>query len=136
MLSLKNLFSNKYLAITIAVIIIYFVVVKPLIGNKNKSLLIDSIKKKPINESNLTISSEEASDIASDLYQEMDGVNLWANNDFWDEIFDKVQTKDDAILVSKAFGIRNGDTLYQWLRDEINLKFLPYHKLLIKKFQI
>lgn len=132
----KVIFTNKIFIGGLVVAILYFVIVKPLLSKRSQSLLVDEIQNKPVNSDLTTITSQQANNIANNMYAEMKGVNWSVNSDFWDDVINLVRTRDDEILVIKAFGIRDGETLYQWLKNEVTLRFLPTYQLLLNKFKL
>lgn len=127
----KEILTNKYILIALALIIVYFIIVRPLL-KKNKT---DYIKNIDIDANKVTISSIEAKELADRMAAEMDGLNIIVNGKFWENADKAIKTEDDAKLVFKAFGVRKGENLSQWLKSESSLMIaLPsiYKSLLDK----
>jgi hypothetical protein len=132
--------DNKYVIGLLATVLVYLFIIRPLLnGNDSQEKTKEQVKKLDelnVNDSDLTLTETQAADIAQKIYGEMDGFNFaGANSQFWLDVMQDVDTKSDALLVSKYFGVRDGYTLYQWLQDEVSLKFLAFRDLIIKKFR-
>lgn len=132
----NNIIKNKFVMGVISVTLVYIFIVRPLLKKGDESLLIEHINNKKVNSNLLTITEQEAEDLANQLFIEMDGFNVLINREFWDNVFNTVQTKDDALLVIKKFGIRKGQILPVWLQNEYHLRWLPYRSLLLQKFKV
>ena len=132
-----EIFKNKYFYIATAIIIVYFVVVRPLInGKKDKVVKMDFLEDIEVNPNLVTLNLQTAQDLANKMMLEMDGINWMVNRKFWDEVLDTVQTKDDAKMVVKAFGVRDDQTLLQWIKNEPSLQTAGLMKSLINRFDV
>ena len=132
-----ELFKNKYFYIATSIILVYFLVVKPLLeknnSNKNDFESIEDIK---VNENLVTLNGIQAKEIADKMQTEMFGFNWVVNTVFWNSVLDDVQTVDDAKLVVKAFGVRGGQTLLQWIKNEPSLQTASLMSTLLKRFNV
>lgn len=98
-----------------------------------------SMKQTVVNRSNLTISISDAALFANTLYGAMQ--NLGTDEDVIYSIIDKIQTKDDMLLVIKSFGMKKylwggkdnwfgqETNLIGWLRAELTKKEIGKIKL-------
>tara|TARA_R110000803_G_scaffold48304_4_gene100325 strand:+ start:1868 stop:2269 length:402 start_codon:yes stop_codon:yes gene_type:complete len=132
-----ELFKNKYFYIATSIILVYFLVVKPLLekNNSNKNDF-ESIEDIQVNENLVTLNGIQAKEIADKIQIEMSGFNWVVNTVFWNSVLDDVQTVDDAKLVIKAFGVRGGQTLLQWIKNEPSLQTASLMSVLLKRFNV
>jgi len=134
MKQLELLAKNKTVQVSAVVIIIFFVVVKPVLNLFKTERKTDVLKNIQIDANKNTISSNEAKELADRREMEMDGVTLIGNGDFWKMINEKIKTVDDAKLVIKAFGVRKGETLIEWLNGEYYMQLSSLGRSILKKF--
>ena len=132
-----ELFKNKYFYIATSIILVYFLVVKPILAknNSNKNDF-ESIEDIQVNENLVTLNGIQAKEIADKIQIEMSGFNWVVNTVFWNSVLDDVQTVDDAKLVIKAFGVRGGQTLLQWIKNEPSLQTASLMSVLLKRFNV
>ena len=129
------LLNNKFAVGLIVSVIVYLVIIKPMINRPRRNLEAEKLDGLNVNDNDLTLTDIQASDLANQLFEKMDGFNwMGAEPAFWLEVMSKAATSSDALLISKKFGIRDGETLIEWLRSETSLKFLNFRKLILKKF--
>lgn len=100
---------------------VYLFVIRPIQKRKRED---EKEVEKALNDLpvyNPTLSDREAEKLANELFLEMQGFTIYPNSELWKRAMDITPTKDDVRLVTRKFGIRQGETLQQWMRNEISL---------------
>ena len=84
---------------------------------KNENKLNETINK-DIDMNNVTLTTSEATGLCSKLYTAMKG---WGTDEeAIYEVFSKVSSASDVLLLIKTFGIKDGKTLIEWITSELN----------------
>lgn len=73
---------------------------------------------KDITKSNLTITKTQAKTYADQLYTAMKGFGTDEDTIF--TVFNRIETNDDLNLILSQFGIRDNETLPQWLIGDLS----------------
>ncbi len=118
MLLLSNIDINKvikYAIIIIAIIIGLRYFKKYLKRRKNKQIL--SNLEQDINVRKISYPLSYYPLWANELFEAMDGAGT--NEDVIYKIFGKLKTKDDVLQLITAFGVKDDETLTQWLVDDL-----------------
>ena len=84
--------------------------------NKNKAII--NQLDKDINVSKLTYSLSYYGLWAEDLYAAMDGPGT--DEQMVYDVFKKMQTKDDILQIITAFGVKEDETLSQWIVNDLS----------------
>ena len=106
-----------YSIFIIVLIIIAFRYVKKYLKKRKNQQIINELDK-DINVRELTYPLSYYPLWANELYEAMDGAGT--NEDVIFKIFGKLQTKHDVLQLITAFGVKEDETLTQWLVDDLS----------------
>lgn len=106
--------------VIILAIVLYFFVYKKFIKkgieklnlNENLDDLLDEL---PQEQQTTTLTEAKALSIANDMYAILEGITGGYNMSGFSALVKQIQTTADWLLVQKKFGIRDGETLKEWL---------------------
>ena len=128
-MSIKNLFKDekakKYAIIAVCVLVIVIAIIiykkskdwKSLIKDKNNEQeLIDMANKNMIG-SDITLTQEEFDSLCKRLYRAMKG-NGTDEEAIWD-VYERMNTRSDVLQLNKTYGTVEGETLKEWLYDDL-----------------
>ena len=121
----EGLISNPKRALAFGiicvVIIILFFVFKTQISNliqriKTKNATNQELQEEIANGGNLTYTQAQYVSFCNKLYDSMKGFGT--DRDTIRYVFNSMQTKADVIKLVQVFGVRDGETLSQWLKGD------------------
>lgn len=134
----KHLFSTKtkVIAGVIAIaIVVVLVVVLWLTSEKrrNERILKKATRqaKRDIEKSNLSMPQYEIDELAARLFTAMNGFGT--NTGVIYRVFEQMQTLDDVKALVASFGVREGETLAQWLQGEKLIRLSKINSILEEK---
>lgn len=127
---MNNIFAQsktiKVVAISVVVLVIVAIII--LIIVKYKGKLTDTIKNRElaesldeeINQDDITLTQTQLNTFASSLYAAMDG--LGTDEDKIYNVFRAMGTRSDVLQLIKTFGVKDGETLTEWLNGDLSSK--------------
>ncbi len=127
---MNNFFAQsktvKVVAISVVVLVIVAIII--LIIVKYKGKLTDTIKNRElaesldeeINQDDITLTQTQLNTFASSLYAAMDG--LGTDEDKIYNVFRAMGTRSDVLQLIKTFGVKDGETLTEWLNGDLSSK--------------
>jgi hypothetical protein len=127
---MNNFFAQsktvKVVAISVLVLVIVAIII--LIVVKYKGKLTDTIKNRElaesldeeINQDDITLTQTQLNTFASSLYAAMDGVGT--DEDKIYNVFRAMGTRSDVLQLIKTFGVKDGETLTEWLNGDLSSK--------------
>ena len=127
---MNNFFAQsktvKVVAISVLVLVIVAIII--LIVVKYKGKLTDTIKNRElaesldeeINQDDITLTQTQLNTFASSLYAAMDG--LGTDEDKIYNVFRAMGTRSDVLQLIKTFGVKDGETLTEWLYGDLSSK--------------
>ena len=127
---MNNFFAQsktvKVVAISVVVLVIVAIII--LIVVKYKGKLTDTIKNRElaesldeeINQDDITLTQTQLNTFASSLYAAMDG--LGTDEDKIYNVFRAMGTRSDVLQLIKTFGVKDGETLTEWLNGDLSSK--------------
>ena len=127
---MNNFFAQsktvKVVAISVLVLVIVAIII--LIVVKYKGKLTDTIKNRElaesldeeINQDDITLTQTQLNTFASSLYAAMDG--LGTDEDKIYNVFRAMGTRSDVLQLIKTFGVKDGETLTEWLNGDLSSK--------------
>lgn len=128
-MSITNLFKDekakKYAIIAVCVLVIVIAIIiykkskdwKSLIKDKNKEQeLIDMANQNMIG-SDITLTQEEFDSLCKRLYRAMKGTGT-DEEAIWD-VYERMNTRSDVLQLNKTYGTVEGETLKEWLYDDL-----------------
>ena len=79
----------------------------------------------PLNEQSPQLTQQDYKEIANYFEELMSGVNLTsdASNNILTTIYNRINNKQEWEGVKRAFGVRDGQNLEQWLNNEFNIDY-------------
>ena len=110
----------KKVTITAIIIIVAVIAIRySYIGIRNfiRNRKLNSDLQGSINYSNLSYTTDQYGVFAKKLYNAMDGVGT-DEDAIWDT-FKQMKNRDDLLFLIKTFGVRDGETLSEWLYDDL-----------------
>ena len=89
----------------------------------------------PLNEQSPQLTQQDYKEIANYFEELMSGVNLTsdASNNILTTIYNRINNKQEWEGVKRAFGVRDGQNLEQWLNNEFNIDYNEIMKA-VKKY--
>lgn len=127
---MNNFFAQsktvKVVAISVVVLVIVAIII--LIVVKYKGKLTDTIKNRElaesldeeINQDDITLTQTQLNTFASSLYAAMDGAGT--DEDKIYNVFRAMGTRSDVLQLIKTFGVKDGETLTEWLNGDLSSK--------------
>jgi hypothetical protein len=127
---MNNFFAQsktvKVVAISVLVLVIVAIII--LIVVKYKGKLTDTIKNRElaesldeeINQDDITLTQTQLNTFASSLYAAMDGAGT--DEDKIYNVFRAMGTRSDVLQLIKTFGVKDGETLTEWLNGDLSSK--------------
>ena len=127
---MNNFFAQsktvKVVAISVLVLVIVAIII--LIVVKYKGKLTDTIKNRElaesldeeINQNDITLTQMQLNTFASSLYAAMDGAGT--DEDKIYNVFRAMGTRSDVLQLIKTFGVKDGETLTEWLNGDLSSK--------------
>jgi len=128
-MSITNLFKDekaeKYAIIAVCVLVIVIAIIiykkskdwKSLIKDKNNEQeLIDMANQNMIG-SDITLTQEEFDSLCKRLYRAMKGRGT-DEEAIWD-VYERMNTRSDVLQLNKTYGTVEGETLKEWLYDDL-----------------
>lgn len=127
---MNNIFAQsktiKVVAISVVVLVVVAIII--LIIVKYKGKLTDTIKNRElaesldeeINQDDITLTQTQLNTFASSLYAAMDG--LGTDEDKIYNVFRAMGTRSDVLQLIKTFGVKDGETLTEWLNGDLSSK--------------
>ena len=106
----------KIIVIIIAVVVGYRYLKKYLKARKNRNVL--NQLDKDINVNYLSYPLSYFGLWATDIYNAMEGIGT--NEQVIYTVFGKLRTKDDVLQLITAFGVKDEQTLNQWIADDLS----------------
>lgn len=128
--SLKDIFAGDkkkiIIGATIAIIVVIIILVVFFKFKDIKDLIVDkAANQKLVDEANKTINIEDISIpqdqfhvYAEKLYKAMKG--LGTDEDAIFDVFNQLNSRSDVQQLIKTFGVKNGQTLSEWLYDDLD----------------
>ena len=125
--ALANAFNSKTNKILIgsvigllALIVVVFLIVK--FKSKFKDMvtntkLVNSLETE-IKTDDITLTQAQFNSYASALYSAMKGAGTDEEKIY--NVFRQMQTRSDVLQLIKVFGVKDGDTLSEWLNDDLS----------------
>lgn len=128
-MSITNLFKDekakKYAIVAVCVLVIVIAIIiykkskdwKSLIKDKNNEQeLIDMANQNMIG-SDITLTQEEFDSLCKRLYRAMKGIGT-DEEAIWD-VYERMNTRSDVLQLNKTYGTVEGETLKEWLYDDL-----------------
>ena len=120
--------SKTVKVVAISVLVLVMVAIIILIVVKYKGKLTDTIKNRElaesldeeINQDDITLTQTQLNTFASSLYAAMDG--LGTDEDKIYNVFRAMGTRSDVLQLIKTFGVKDGETLTEWLNGDLSSK--------------
>lgn len=107
-------------AIVISIIIIVWAALKiknTLRDTIQNSKLVDEANKE-IDANAVTLTQSQLLTLCDKLYRAMKGIGT--NEQAIFEVFQAINSRSDLLMLIKIFGVRDGETLKQWLYSDLN----------------
>ena len=116
----------KIVAISAIVLVVVAIVILLVVKYKDK--LTDTLKNRElaeslneeINQDDITLTQMQLNTFASSLYAAMDGAGT--DEDKIYNVFRAMGTRSDVLQLIKTFGVKDGETLTEWLYGDLSSK--------------
>lgn len=108
------------IAVLVAAIVVGIIVYKNFMtvkDTKQSNDLIDKVNQE-INPKDVTLTQVQLATIAEKLYVAMDG--LGTDTDAVYSAFDMAETRSDILAIIGKFGVRDGETLTEWIQGDLS----------------
>jgi len=136
----EGILSNPKRAIAfgiiVLIVVILFFVFKNQITNLIQKIKTKQAENQELNEEissggKLTFTENQYILFANKLYDAMKGFGTNFDNVYY--VFQQMKTKADVLKLNMVFGVRDGETLSQWLHGEWSIGFVGYVNGILSK---